>query len=289
MMWEACWLSPPRRPRTRNTDPRIKQARRLVKLVYRLAPQLPTVHPLSADGPEEDLMLTLNTLVSAGFSMLAGVSGYEAYLRELSLDQRVAVYEDYRRQLQFLQWQRPGGHWVLKSPVHLVALDALLNVLPDACVVQTHRDPVKAVPSLCSLIAVFRGMATDDLDLHGLGAWGLETCAELLDRASAARQTMPGNIFDVRYAELVRDPIAAVHRIYDHFGYQRSDRMDTRMKQWLIEDAHDEKPPHRYDPEQFGLDRTTIDRQFGPYCKRFGIVQELPRRQPTQVLCTQTQ
>jgi hypothetical protein len=278
-MWEACWLSPPPRAETRNTDPRIKQARRLVKLAYWLAPQLRTVHPLNADGPEEDLTLTLNTLISAGFSMLARLPGYEAWLRQLSLPEKVTAYQDYRRQLQYLQWRCSADHWVLKTPVHLVALDALLNVFPDACVVQTHRDPAKVVPSFCSLIAVFRGMGTDELDLRALGAWGLENCADLLDRAAKARQTTPGNVLDVRYAELICDPIGTVHRIYDHFGYPRSDRMDTRMRQWLTEDGHDRKPPHRYDPEQFGLDRATICEQFGAYCERHGLTGELSRQQ----------
>jgi hypothetical protein len=38
--------------------------------------------------------------------------------------------------------------WVLKSPGHLWALDALLAVYPDARIVQTHRDPLQVIASL---------------------------------------------------------------------------------------------------------------------------------------------
>jgi len=278
LLWEATWPSPPPDRATRDSDPRIKQARSLVKQAYWLAPQLPAVHELNPDGPEECLSLTLHSFVSPGFSMLADVSSYEEWLRELGFEEKVAAYEYYRRQLQLLQWRCSADHWVLKSPVHLAGLDALLTVIPDACVVQTHRDPAKAIPSVCSLFAIVRGMGTNRLDLHALGARAAEICAELLDRATNARESFPDRVFDVHYADLVSDPIQTVHRIYERFGYERNDQMDAGMAQWLTDNGQDKHPTHRYDLAQFGLDLTTINDRFGPYCERFGLAPELPGR-----------
>ena len=42
---------------------------------------------------------------------------------------------------------------MLKNPSHLFALDALLEVYPDALVIQTHRAPDVAIASVCSLAA----------------------------------------------------------------------------------------------------------------------------------------
>ncbi len=278
LFWEATWPSPPPDRATRDTDPRIKQARSLVKMAYRLAPQLPSVHELQPNGPEECLSLTLHSFVSPAFSMLADVSSYEEWLRDLDFESKVAAYEYYRRQLQLLQWRCWADHWVLKSPVHLAGLDALLTAIPDACVVQAHRDPAKAVPSVCSLFAITRGMATDKLDLHALGARAVEICADLLDRATSARESFPDRVFDVHYPDLVRDPIQTVHRIYERFGYERSDRMDAAMATWLADNGQNKHPAHRYDLAQFGLAPTTINEMFGPYCERFGVAPELPRR-----------
>lgn len=274
LFWESYWPSPPPQAETRHTDPRIRRARIFVKFLYRWAPQLPTVHEILPDGPEECLTLMFNTFTSPGFSMLADVHGYEEWLRELSFEQRVAAYEDYRRQLQLLQWRCSADHWVLKTPAHLGSLDALLNVFTDGCVVHTHRDPAKAIPSLCSLFAVLRGLGTDEVDTHALGARAVEIAVELLDRATAARQDAPDRVLDVHYGDLVRDPMAAVRRIYDHFGYECTERAEACMTQWLAEDARRKRHTHRYDLEQFGLDQATIDRLFGAYCDRFGVKPE---------------
>ncbi len=277
LLWESTWPSPPPTAETRTTDPRIKRARRLVQMVDWLAPRFRTVHTLNPDGPEECLNLTFHTFVSPGFSMMADLRGYEEWLRQLSFEQRVAAYEIYRRQLQLLQWRRPGDHWVLKSPAHLGGLDALLTVLPDACVVLTHRDPAKAIPSVCSLFAILRGMGTDEPDLHAMGPRVAEFCAELVDRAADGRRAHPDNVIDVHYHDLVGDPIATVARIYDRFDVAYTPDAEAAMRAWLAADARDKKPPHQYDLAQFGLDTAAIDRLFGTYCERFDVPHEAPR------------
>lgn len=46
--------------------------------------------------------------------------------------------------LQLWQWRNPRRHWLLKAPSHLNYLPVLFKVFPDAQVVFTHRDPLKA-------------------------------------------------------------------------------------------------------------------------------------------------
>ena len=58
----------------------------------------------------------------------------------------------FRRAIQLLLWQRPG-RWLGKTPHHLENLDALLDVFPDAKIIQTHRDPVRVVASYASMMA----------------------------------------------------------------------------------------------------------------------------------------
>ncbi len=274
LTWEAFWPAPPPERDTRDTDPRIRQARILVKLTHWLAPRFPLVHQLTPDGPEECTFLTMNTFVSPGFLMLADLPGYEAWLWSLGFEERVAAYEDYRRQLQLLQWRCSADHWVLKSPVHSTALDALLHLFPDACAVQTHRDPARVVPSLCSLFSILRGMGSDEIDPLAMGPRIAETCAEIVGRAMAARDAAPDRVLDVRYPEIIGDPIGTVHRIYEHFGYERDDRMDARMKRWLAENPRHKEGVHRYDLGQFGLHQGDIDRLFGPYRERYAIARE---------------
>lgn len=276
LTWESFWPSPPPEATTRTSDPRIKEAQEAVNRIYRFAPELRAVHSLTADGPSECIPLMFNTFISPAFSMLANLRGYEDWLAELDFEARVAAFEDYRRQLQLLQWRCSAHHWVLKQPAHLPALDALMHVFPDCCIVQSHRDPARVIPSVCSLFSILRGIFSDHVDPYALGARALDMCVRVLDRGMAGREAGPDHVFDVRYDELMRDPIGTVHGIYEHFGYECSDRMDASMKRHLAQHPRHKGGVHRYDLAQFGLDQATVDRVFKPYCDRFGIPRELP-------------
>ncbi len=63
-----------------------------------------------------------------------------------------ASYGHYYRCMQLIGSNEPERRWLLKNPGHIDNLDLLFAVFPDAKVIQTHRDPAKAVPSLCALL-----------------------------------------------------------------------------------------------------------------------------------------
>ena len=62
------------------------------------------------------------------------------------------------------------GLWHLKTPVHMLALDALDAAYPDARFLWTHRDPAEVLGSVCSLIAYTRSWVSDRDDSAELGA-----------------------------------------------------------------------------------------------------------------------
>ncbi len=68
--------------------------------------------------------------------------GASAWLRDQDW---AGAYRRHRRNLQLIGLNYAGRRWVLKNPSHLFALDALLEVYPDALVIQTHRDPRAAI------------------------------------------------------------------------------------------------------------------------------------------------
>ena len=66
---------------------------------------------------------------------------------------------------------------MLKSPLHLYSIDALLAVFPDARIIQTHRDPGTVAGSGCSLAEVLRTLYTMHPDPRLIGrdwveSWG---------------------------------------------------------------------------------------------------------------------
>jgi hypothetical protein len=272
LFWEA--LQPA--ANAHGKDRRPANARRLFNALTRWgAPQLRTVHPIDADGPEECTWMLFNTFVTPAFFLNGNVRGYLDWLRRRGRELLPWAYEQYRRYLQVLQWGQPRGHWVLKSPAHSFGLEALLQQFPDACVIQTHRDMGKVLPSACSLFAVSQGIYSDEVDCRRLGpevAHLLRT--HLLEPAMKARAEGPSRIFDVPFRSLVADPISTVHAIHRHFGLEADEAMEQRMHQWLAANPVNKNGLHQYDLEQFGLDRADVERLFGDYQEQFALAGE---------------
>ena len=194
-----------------------------------------------------------------------------------SLHHRVcAAYEEYKLQLQILQWQRGGGHWVLKSPLHLNWLDALLTTFPDACVVQTHRDPMRVMASLSSLACLLHSAFSDHIDARKTAAVEVEHYAEMLETSMQQRAAIETNegaarFFDVQFEDILGRPLEVIEQLYDHFGFEWSDDTRDRMHRYLQTRPRDKHGTHKYTLEEFGLSTEQHGPLFADYCKRFGI------------------
>jgi hypothetical protein len=275
LFWESLTTVPPSRTRTGGEDPRIRRARLQAWVTRRLAPGFDAVHHTRAEEPEECMSLQLRTLVSWYYLLWGDLEEYWAWLLSREKATFVEAYGFYRQQLQLLQWQRPAGNWVLKSPAHLLAMDALVEVFPDACIVQTHRDPHRALPSACSLTAILRGVMSERVEPRELGDNALQRAGEIFERVLAARkQIAPERVIDVLYRDVVEDPIGVARRIYEHFGRSLSDEAAARMTRWLAEHPRHRHGVHRYTLEEFGLERGQVERACADYVERFGVPKE---------------
>ena len=274
MTWEVMHPWPPPVHATYETDPRIAQVEKHFGGIDRLIPGFKTMHPMGARLPQECVALTAHDFASMLFSTTHRVPGYHAWLDGADLRW---VYASHRRQLQYFQWKCPAERWVLKSPGHLWALDALLAVYPDARIVQTHRDPVQVVASLTSLVTLLRGLASDDVDPVAIGAEWTARLAAGLERAMAARaRALPPDVrvFDMQFADLLRDEIGMVRRIYAHFDLELSAEAESRMRRFLAENPRDKHGRHRYTLAAAGLDPATERRRYAAYRERFAVPPE---------------
>ena len=126
--------------------------------------------------PQECIVLTASEFMSIRFEMCFDVASYQEWLLH---EDMTGAYHWHRRFLQHLQSRCRGERWVLKSPGHLGAIDALLAVYPDAMIVQTHRDPKRVVPSVASLEQCGRSIATAEQDAARLGRQQLRAWSTL--------------------------------------------------------------------------------------------------------------
>jgi hypothetical protein len=202
------------------------------------------------------------------------IPSYQAWLE--SRDLRPA-YRYHRRFLQYLQWRCPAERWVLKSPGHLWALEALLAVYPDARFAFTHRDPVRVAASLANLVVMLRSLASDRADQREIGEDWSRRLAEGLEAAMRARDRLglgEDRVVDVRLHEFVGNEIETVRSIYERFGMAFSSEAEARMRRFLAENPKDKHGAHRYRLEDAGLDLAAERRRFAAYQERFAIPSE---------------
>jgi hypothetical protein len=270
MFWETMDPIPRGEVGARDQDPRIPEAVRMVDKMRSMLPAMRKIHDIDPEGPEECAGLLATAFILPNFE--EDHLAYRDWMASLSHEEVCAAYEEYKTQLQVLQWQYGGGHWVLKSPLHLNWLDALLTVFPDACVVQTHRDPKQVLPSICSLDAVLQQAACGEVDCEMVGRHLSSQLAAALQAGMAARDRHPSErVFDVQYADLVRDPVKVVRDIYAHFGYDFSAELERRLRDYLERSPQHKHGSHQYSLADFGLTAEAIDRDFAEYCQRFQI------------------
>jgi hypothetical protein len=274
LSWEVDSPCPAPESASYETDPRIEAAEKRFEQVRRLAPGFQTVHPIGARLPQECIVLTASEFMSLRFEMCFDVSGYQQWM--LEQDMRPA-YRHHQRFLQHLQSRHARERWVLKSPGHLGPIDALFDVYPDALLIQTHRDPLRVIPSVASLELHMRRVASDRIDTTELGRQQRFVWKRLFEQGMAARDRMPeraNQFIDLQFRDLVADPIGCVRRIYTHFGLELRAEAETRMRAYLAQHPRDEHGVHRYSLAQFGLDEGELRRDFEGYCERFDLPRE---------------
>lgn len=218
--------------------------------------------------------MTAHEFASLLFHSTWRVPSYQAWLEVADLR---PVYAAHRRQLQYLQWRCPGERWVLKSPGHLWSLDALLDVYPDARVVQTHRDPCRVLASLASLVTTLRSVFADGVEAREVGADWAERLADGLRRTLEVRDAggLPRErVVDVHYAGLVGREIDTVRWIYERFGLELSAEAEERMRRYLAANPAGAHGVHDYSLAAAGLDLERERRRFAFYAERFDVALE---------------
>ena len=277
MTWEVMHPWPPPERATYETDPRIAQVEKHFSGVDKIIPNFKSMHPMGAQLPQECVAITQHEFATMIYPTTHDVPSYQRWLD--AADMRW-VYASHQRWLQYLQWRCPAERWVLKSPGHLWALDALLAVYPDARIVQTHRDPLKVIASLASLVALLRGMASDRIDPSAIGAEWTVRLAQGLEKTMQVRASgalRDEQVFDMQFAEFIADELEMVRRIYAHFGMEFTAEAESRMRRFLAANPKDKHGAHRYTLAQSGLDPDVERRRYAAYQQRYNIASEPAR------------
>jgi hypothetical protein len=275
MSWEVERPCPPPREETYTTDTRIAEVQRQLDRSESLIPDFKRMHPMGAELPQECVRITACEFASMIFQTTYRVPSYARWLHE-SADLAPA-YAWHRRFLQHLWWRCPRTRWLLKSPGHLWSLERLLAEYPDACLIQTHRDPLRIIASLTSLVAVLRSMASDEIDGVEIAREWAEHVRTGLERSVAARSSgVVGDdrVIDIQFRAFMADPIACVRAIYDRFGLEFRPEAERRMREFLAVNPDDKHGRHAYRFADTGLDLGEQRALARPYQEFFDVPSE---------------
>lgn len=274
LIWEVMHPCPPPDRATYDSDPRIGRTEQQLKWLDVLMPGFEKFHLIHARYPQECIAITDHAFLSYVFETMYQVSSYRDWHDQQ--DKRPA-YAFHHRFLQQLQWRCPGTHWVLKAPSHLMALDALLAVYPDADIVVTHRDPLKVLPSCASLTQVLRAPFTNRLRREEIGREVSRRWEGSTRYAMSLREEHQGlrrRFYDVPYKDLMKDSMTVVRGIYRHFDRELGHDAEEAMQRFITENPKDKNGVHRYSLEEFGLDHDTERGRFSFYTDYYGIAPE---------------
>jgi hypothetical protein len=257
--WESSEPAPP--PATvEGPDPRIERAIQMLEGSSQVVPS--DVH-----GPMECLDLLALDFKTQMYHAFARIPTYAAWVNDEADLTSTYAYE--RRALKLLQWQEPVRPWRLRSPAHILWLDALDHVFPDARFVMTHRDPTDVLLSVCDVYAEVGRMFTDEPDPGHIGRLNADQWATGMDRAVAFRDA--GNdhrFYDIDFRTMQGDPIGQVRGLYDWLGEDVTPEFESAMTAWWKHNTESHEAAKHSAPEVYGLDLDAIRPRFAEYVKR---------------------
>ncbi|BBY42833.1 sulfotransferase family protein [Mycolicibacterium celeriflavum] len=262
-LWESQACTPPPEAATQHEDPRIAQAAEGIAMMNSMFPRMRSMmnsEPQAATECQDLMGMSFRTF------HFDGVVRVPAYLRWLLHCDMRETYLFHRQVLKLLQWHCPPTLWHLRTPVHMFALDALVEAYPNAKFLWSHRDPAKVLASVCSLIQYVRSWSSDRDDPVELGAEQLECWSEGVRRAMDFRKRLGDDRFvDVSFADLNADPIGTLDDCYRHLDLAFTEEARRRVRQWADEHRPGSRGEHIYDLADYGLTTGQVRESFGEY------------------------
>jgi len=229
------------------------------------------LHLYDEDGSDECHAFLQQSWGAVGLNNLYRVPGYFDWLMDEA--DLVETYRVHKRQLQCLQWREERKPWALKYPNHVIAMNEILKVYPDARFVMTHRDPAQVVGSIAKMTWNLRSMnAATTPDRHEVGADMLHFIRRHIDRILDFDAGPHGKrVVHVDYYALVADPVSQMRRIHEGLGIDTPDDVAKAVGDWHAANPKNARGRNDYSLEEYGLDVNAVRERFAPYASRFSI------------------
>jgi hypothetical protein len=169
--------------------------------------------------------------------------------------------------LQHLTFKDPR-RLVLKSPPHSCRIKVLLELFPESRFVHIMRDPYVVFPSTVNLWkSLYQAHGLQKPTFAGLEEHVFRTFTRLYLRLEEGKKLVPpGRFHEVRYEELVRDPIGQMQQLYEHLELGEFEEYRPRLEKYLRQVSGYETNRYDLDPSV----RAEIGCRWGDVIRRYG-------------------
>jgi hypothetical protein len=220
------------------------------------------MHDVGGELPVECIEFTTSAFLSEMFTASFQIPSYQQYLQNADVTE---TYRWHKRMLKLLQWRFRRPHWLLKGCNHEPYLPQLLKIYPDAKIILTHRDPIKAVASVISVQGTIFGFRTDDpFSRNSYDNWlRMDLVAAMLNQRIVWIEdgTLPsGQFASIRFADFSSSPIQALRTLYRDLGLTLTEDAELRMQRYLARKPRGVFGVHSYQTGEGGAERPLFDK-----------------------------
>jgi hypothetical protein len=216
---------------------------------------------LGAGSPYETIAFPNRPPAGQEFLDLAGISP----------QQRRRWQETFQSFLRAVA-SRSHKRLVLKSPPHTARIPLLQQMFPAALFIHTIRDPYVVFPSTVNLWRTL--YATHGLQKPtgaGLEEHVLATYVRMHARLQEGKERLdPRQFFELRYEDLIADPVAEMHRLYEHFRLGGFSAYRPRLEAYLAGIKGYETNRYQLSAEQ----RALVSQRWGAIAATYGYATE---------------
>ncbi len=224
--------------------------------------------------PQEDEFALMNLGVPTPYLKIAFPKTQPPELEYLSLSglsdaQRSLWREKFMWFLKAISFHQPGKRMVLKSPPHTGRIRELSQWFPDSKFIHLTRDPRSLFSSTMRLwrslyaVQAFQPQPSED----ELSSYVAECLTQMYAHFEESRKQIdPSRIVDVRYEDLVAEPIATLRSLYEHLDLGDFGTVEPHLQQRLQNHDAYRTNDHQLDPD---LERMILN-NWTQYATRYG-------------------
>tara|TARA_Y100001970_G_scaffold102648_1_gene128861 strand:- start:5317 stop:6492 length:1176 start_codon:yes stop_codon:yes gene_type:complete len=221
-------------------------------------PSIQSMHTVDLDTYEECWHFQKNLFLCYNYVIQLKLMKLEEFLLKMDTSALLNIYKE------FILSTSQSSSFALKCPDHLMFLDDISKVFPDARIVWIHRNPFNAISSYCPMIYSAWELFFKDVSKKDVGDFIVDLYHRMITKASKDRDSIRNKIIDVQYSDLIKNPkevseLLSCQLQKDIILNNSPNRKSTKFF----------KNKFKFDANEYELDEIAINEKFSFYRNRF--------------------